>query len=113
MKRRFPLFLIVGVVLLALAVGVYTFRRRASMTGTVSEPSARTSMPGMPGMPDMPSGGTPDKASEPPSTPRGEVTIVRAVQQLIGGPTVLQRGAPIKVQAVTASSATTKRSRPT
>src|SRR5665213_1294548 len=76
MKRRLPVVLIVGVVLLALAGGAYALRRRGIPTAA---------------MPDVPSGST-EKASEPASepalAPRGEVTIDPRRQQLIGVRTV-------------------------
>ena len=72
MKRRLPVLLIVGVVLLALGAGAYTFRRHETP---------------MAAMPDIPNAGA-EKTPDPPSTPRGEVTIDPRRQQLIGVRTV-------------------------
>jgi RND family efflux transporter MFP subunit len=78
MKRALTPFLILGVVLLAVAAGVYAFRARGSKTATVATAS-----------PTQPASPTQDKPSEPPtSTPRGEVTIDPRRQQLIGVMTV-------------------------
>lgn len=78
MKRTLTLLLILGVILLAVAVGVYAFRIRTSKATTAASAS-----------PTQPTAATQDKPSEPPtSTPRGEVTIDPRRQQLIGVKTV-------------------------
>jgi Cu(I)/Ag(I) efflux system membrane fusion protein len=78
MKRALTPFLVLGVILLTVAAGVYAFRMRASKTATVATASSTQSAPP-----------TQQKPSEPPpSTPRGEVTIDSRRQQLIGVSTV-------------------------
>ena len=78
MKRALTLFLVLGVILLAVGAGLYVFRMRASKTATVAAASSTQSAP--PTQPKPP--------EPPPSTPRGEVTIDPRRQQLIGVKTV-------------------------
>ena len=89
--RRVVLASAVVVVLVIVAVAVYAFRVRSSRT-----PAAHSDSPSQQPMAGIPSGGTAAAASEPATTPRGDVTIDPRRQQLIGVRTVAVTREPMQ-----------------
>src|SRR5258708_4502820 len=81
MKRALLIVLALGVVLLAVVVGLYVVRTRATSSAASSSSTAQDPMPSMPAA-------SPATTGASQSTPRGDVTIDPRRQQLIGVKTV-------------------------